>query len=241
MTGVTRYNVRRCNMTREISFRESLELANSKIAHTLFCEGRTPGYYIRQSILKIPSPLLQGLSIPYCGITIFSFAVPTCPLTSSASDRCPDSTSIDLHIYSGGIVTAVWYRDDIRSQYFRPFLTSMGIGTLLMDNNIRVHRADIAREYVEYETLLRTICLVDVNIVTNMESHFPAMLFLWLGREFYRGKYGMTGSSQAWTADHGGKLGDHFSDKSKIPENATFFSISLLEEEIRLNVRDDSM
>ncbi|GBM73183.1 hypothetical protein AVEN_30065-1 [Araneus ventricosus] len=28
-------------------------------------------------------------------------------------------------------------------------------------------------------------------IVTNMESRFPAMLVLWLGREFYRGKYGI--------------------------------------------------
>ncbi|GBN56577.1 hypothetical protein AVEN_93062-1 [Araneus ventricosus] len=46
-------------------------MANSKITPTLCYEGGTPGYYIRQSILKIPSPLLQGLSIHYCGITIF--------------------------------------------------------------------------------------------------------------------------------------------------------------------------
>ncbi|GBL78550.1 hypothetical protein AVEN_65153-1 [Araneus ventricosus] len=64
------------------------------------------------------------------------------------------------------------------------------------------------------------------NIVTNMESPFPAMLVLWLGRELCKGKYGMTGSSQAWTLD--------FGDKSKIPENASLFSISLLGEDIRL-------
>ncbi|GBM56253.1 hypothetical protein AVEN_101535-1 [Araneus ventricosus] len=29
-----------------------------------------------------------------------------------------------------------------------------------------------------------------LNIVTNMESRFPAMLVLWLGREFYRGSLG---------------------------------------------------
>ncbi|GBM68995.1 hypothetical protein AVEN_183250-1 [Araneus ventricosus] len=69
--------------------------------------------------------------------------------------------------------------------------------------------------------------------VTNMENRFPAMLVLWLGREFYRGKYEMTGGSEAWTPDLG--------DKSKIPENAILSSISLLGEEIRLNVRDDSM
>ncbi|GBN07332.1 hypothetical protein AVEN_96597-1 [Araneus ventricosus] len=61
MSGVTRYNVRRNHTTREVSFRESRELANSKIAPTLCYEGGTPGYYIRQSILKTPSPLLQGL------------------------------------------------------------------------------------------------------------------------------------------------------------------------------------
>ncbi|GBO33513.1 hypothetical protein AVEN_31712-1 [Araneus ventricosus] len=41
-----------------------------------------------------------------------------------------------------------------------------------------------------------------------MESRFPAMLVLWLGRKFYRGKNGMTGSSQAWTPDLCVKLGD---------------------------------
>ncbi|GBM01922.1 hypothetical protein AVEN_269535-1 [Araneus ventricosus] len=51
--------------------------------------------------------------------------------------------------------------------------------------------------------------LILENIVTNMESRFPAMLVLWLGREFYRGKYGMTGSIQARTPD----LGDHLGDK----------------------------
>ncbi|GBN57919.1 hypothetical protein AVEN_49239-1 [Araneus ventricosus] len=57
-----------------------------------------------------------------------------------------------------------------------------------------------------------------------MECCFPAMIILWLGREFCRGKYGMIGSGQDWTPDLG--------DKSKIPENAIIFSISLLGEEI---------
>ncbi|GBM19774.1 hypothetical protein AVEN_120611-1, partial [Araneus ventricosus] len=77
------------------------------------------------------------------------------------------------------------------------------------------------------------------NIIANMKSLFPAMLVLWLGREFYRGKYGMTGSTQAWTPDIGDKLVDHFGDlatnlvtKSMIPENATLFSIFLLGKEI---------
>ncbi|GBM37793.1 hypothetical protein AVEN_26794-1 [Araneus ventricosus] len=70
-----------------------------------------------------------------------------------------------------------------------------------------------------------------------MESRFPAMLVLCLGREFYRGKYGMTESRQDWTPD----LGDHFGDKSMIPVNATLFSISLLGKKICLNIRENSM
>ncbi|GBN99689.1 hypothetical protein AVEN_224649-1 [Araneus ventricosus] len=75
-------------------------------------------------------------------------------------------------------------------------------------------------------------CLVTHYIVTNMESRFPAMLVLWLGREFHRGKYGMTGSSQAWTFDPGDEMWDL--------KNAGIFSISLLEAEIRI-YPDDSM
>ncbi|GBN39696.1 hypothetical protein AVEN_91597-1 [Araneus ventricosus] len=60
-----------------------------------------------------------------------------------------------------------------------------------------------------------------------MLCRFPASLVLWLGREFYRGKFGMTGLGQAWTPDLG--------DKSKIPENEIIFSISLLGPEIRIS------
>ncbi|GBM00967.1 hypothetical protein AVEN_71097-1 [Araneus ventricosus] len=38
----------------------------------------------------------------------------------------------------------------------------------------------------------------------------------------------MTGSGQAWSPE----VGEHFGDKSKIPENASLFSISPLGEEI---------
>ncbi|GBO38951.1 hypothetical protein AVEN_73504-1 [Araneus ventricosus] len=71
------------------------------------------------------------------------------------------------------------------------------------------------------------------TIVTNMGNRFPAMLVLLLGKEFYRGKYGMTGSSQDWSPDLG--------DKSMIPENASLFSIFLLGKKIRLNIRENSM
>ncbi|GBN59615.1 hypothetical protein AVEN_215079-1 [Araneus ventricosus] len=74
-----------------------------------------------------------------------------------------------------------------------------------------------------------------------MESRFPAMRVLWLGREFYRGKYEMTDSSHVWTPDLGDKLGEHLGDEIWDLKGAGIFSISLLAEEIRLNVLDDSM
>ncbi|GBM68314.1 hypothetical protein AVEN_24174-1 [Araneus ventricosus] len=66
------------------------------------------------------------------------------------------------------------------------------------------------------------------NIVTNMESRFPAMLVLWLERVFYRGKYEVTDSSQAWTPDLGDNLGDEIWDL----KGAGIFSIFLLREEM---------
>ncbi|GBN75858.1 hypothetical protein AVEN_169816-1, partial [Araneus ventricosus] len=59
-----------------------------------------------------------------------------------------------------------------------------------------------------------------------MESRFPAMWVLWLGREFYGGKYEMTDSSHVWIPD----LGDEIWDLN----GAGSFSISPLGEEIRL-------
>ncbi|GBN28894.1 hypothetical protein AVEN_69181-1 [Araneus ventricosus] len=80
-----------------------------------------------------------------------------------------------------------------------------------------------------------TLCTI--NIVTGMESRFPAMFILWLGREFYRDEYGMTGSIQAWTPDLGDKFGDEIWDLKR----TGIFSMSLLGEEISLNVLDDSI
>ncbi|GBO28343.1 hypothetical protein AVEN_30396-1 [Araneus ventricosus] len=56
--------------------------------------------------------------------------------------------------------------------------------------------------------------------------------FTLTGREFYRGRYGMTGSSQTWAPD----LGDEMWDL----KNAGTFSISLLGTEIRIYPDDTS-
>ncbi|GBL97586.1 hypothetical protein AVEN_49105-1 [Araneus ventricosus] len=89
-----------------------------------------------------------------------------------------------------------------------------------------------------------TYTWADKHIITNMESCFPAKLVMWLGREFYRGKYGVTGSSQAWILDLGDKLrdplGKKFGDEIWDLKGAGIFSIPLLGEEIRLYILDDS-
>ncbi|GBM45640.1 hypothetical protein AVEN_204768-1 [Araneus ventricosus] len=101
----------------------------------------------------------------------------------------------------------------------------------------------VVSDFVEFEKSYFGI--MSVCIVTNMESRFPAMLVLWLGREFDRGKYGMTGSIQAWTIDLGEKIATilvtNLVTKYGISKGTGIFSISLLGEEILLNVLDNSM
>ncbi|GBL84025.1 hypothetical protein AVEN_100887-1 [Araneus ventricosus] len=76
-----------------------------------------------------------------------------------------------------------------------------------------------------------------------MESLFPTMRVLWLGREFYRDKYGMASSSHVWLPDLGDKFGDFgdhlgdkfgdFGDEIWDLKGAGIFSIFLLGEKIR--------
>ncbi|GBM93673.1 hypothetical protein AVEN_42602-1 [Araneus ventricosus] len=88
-----------------------------------------------------------------------------------------------------------------------------------------------------YKIANRAEIVVDIldedGSVTNMESRFPAMRVLWLGREFYRGKYEMTGSSHVWTPDLGDHLSDKIGDEIWDLKGAGIFSISLLGEKIR--------
>ncbi|GBM39397.1 hypothetical protein AVEN_97017-1 [Araneus ventricosus] len=104
-----------------------------------------------------------------------------------------------------------------------------------------------------------------------MESHFPVMCVLWLGREFYRGKYERPtaatsgpltlATNLATILSTWRKFGDHLVDLAKIwrpsfllvgkfgdfgdeiwdLKCAGIFPISLLAEEICLNVLEDSM
>ncbi|GBM72842.1 hypothetical protein AVEN_17891-1 [Araneus ventricosus] len=75
-------------------------------------------------------------------------------------------------------------------------------------------RAGSALIKLPHNTSWMTFCFELLNvhpallksIITNMESRFPAMLVVWLGREFYRRMYGNARGMESSTHD----LGDHF-------------------------------
>ncbi|GBL98123.1 hypothetical protein AVEN_47861-1 [Araneus ventricosus] len=78
------------------------------------------------------------------------------------------------------------------------------------------------------------------HFVTNMECRFPAMLVLWLGKEFYRGMHGNAGGMEPSIPYIDDKLEDHFGDEMWVLKSTGIFLISLLEAEIQI-YPDDSM
>ena len=55
----------------------------------------------------------------------------------------------DLHVFQGGTVTGVRYRDEILDQYVRPYAGAIGNNFILQDDNARSHRAAVVEEYLE--------------------------------------------------------------------------------------------
>ncbi|GFU86371.1 transposable element Tcb2 transposase [Trichonephila clavipes] len=49
----------------------------------------------------------------------------------------------DLHVFHGGTVTGLRYRDEILDPYVRPYAAAIGNDFILMDDNARPHRARI--------------------------------------------------------------------------------------------------
>ncbi|GBM24117.1 hypothetical protein AVEN_16033-1 [Araneus ventricosus] len=73
----------------------------------------------------------------------------------------------------------------------------------------------------------------DTTYCYKHEKSLPSNLSLMVGKRVLQGKYEMTDSSHVWTPD----LGDEIWGL----KGAGIFSISLLVEEIRLTVQEDSM
>ncbi|GFV98496.1 transposable element Tcb2 transposase [Trichonephila clavipes] len=61
----------------------------------------------------------------------------------------------DLHVFHGGTVTGLRYRDEILDPYVRPYAAAIGNDFILMDDNARPHRARIVEEYREDHGLER--------------------------------------------------------------------------------------
>ncbi|GFV37634.1 transposable element Tc3 transposase [Trichonephila clavipes] len=61
----------------------------------------------------------------------------------------------DLHVFHGGTVTGLRYRDEILDPYVRPYAAAIGNDFILMDDNARPHRARIVEEYLEDHGLER--------------------------------------------------------------------------------------
>ncbi|GFU67872.1 transposable element Tcb2 transposase [Trichonephila clavipes] len=61
----------------------------------------------------------------------------------------------DLHVFHGGTVTGLRYRDEILDPYVRQYAAAIGNDFILMDDNARPHRARIVEEYLEDHGLER--------------------------------------------------------------------------------------
>ncbi|GFT10370.1 transposable element Tc3 transposase [Trichonephila clavipes] len=61
----------------------------------------------------------------------------------------------DLHVFHGGTVTGLRYREEILDPYVRPYAAAIGNDFILMDDNARPHRARIVEEYLEDHGLER--------------------------------------------------------------------------------------
>ncbi|GFW36874.1 transposable element Tcb2 transposase [Trichonephila clavipes] len=61
----------------------------------------------------------------------------------------------DLHVFHGGTVTGLRYRDETLDLYVHPYAAAIGNDFILMDDNARPHRARIVEEYLEDHGLER--------------------------------------------------------------------------------------
>ncbi|GFV66111.1 uncharacterized protein TNCV_1649231 [Trichonephila clavipes] len=52
----------------------------------------------------------------------------------------------DLHVFHGGTITGLRYRDEILDPYVRPYAAAIGNDFILMDDNARPHRARIVEK-----------------------------------------------------------------------------------------------
>ena len=61
----------------------------------------------------------------------------------------------ELHVFRGGNLTGVRYRDEILGAYNQPYAAAIDNDFILMDDNARPHRAVLVEDYRENEGLER--------------------------------------------------------------------------------------
>ncbi|GBM37326.1 hypothetical protein AVEN_78073-1 [Araneus ventricosus] len=61
----------------------------------------------------------------------------------------------DPHVFHGGTLTGVRYRDEILDPYVRPYAGAIGNDFILMDDNARPHGAVVVEGYLEGHGLER--------------------------------------------------------------------------------------
>ncbi|GBL97726.1 hypothetical protein AVEN_248667-1 [Araneus ventricosus] len=61
----------------------------------------------------------------------------------------------DMHVFHGGTLTGVRYRDEILDPYVRSYAGVIGNDFILMDDNTRPHRAVVVESYLEGHGLER--------------------------------------------------------------------------------------
>ena len=59
---------------------------------------------------------------------------------------------IDLYAIENGTLTALRYCNEILDQFVRSYASSIGRIIILMDDNVRPHRAHVTNAYLEHET-----------------------------------------------------------------------------------------
>ncbi|GFS49453.1 transposable element Tcb1 transposase [Trichonephila clavipes] len=77
----------------------------------------------------------------------------------------------DLHIFKRCSVTAVRYRDEVLEPIVRLYVAAVGPTFVLMDDNVRLHRADIVDDYLESEgiaRMARPAYLLHLNRIENL-------------------------------------------------------------------------
>ena len=85
----------------------------------------------------------------------------------------------DLYAIENGTLTALRYYNEIRVQFLRPYAGYIGQEFILMDNNVRPHRAHVTNAYLKHETIVHMDWLAG-SLDLNPIEHACDILQRWI-------------------------------------------------------------